>query len=331
MDFACSSFTWETLDGLHLLGRTYDQVGGLGGNQVGLFPRGYPLPMEAAGGGLLRGQYAFAGMAVMELGSPVVVDGVNEKGLMGALLNYPGYAQYPSLPNRFPVYSGFLLWLLLSQCASVQQAVEAAEAVCPVDYHIQETDMQVHYILSDETGEAVVLEPGEKGLQVHRNTMGVLTNSPDYLWQRTNLRNYVGVTGKPKPPQSVCGFDVSGFGQDPGGCFGLPGGYSSPDRFVRLAFAKQFGQRPAGEVEGIIQMFRTFGPVDIPSGLLGGQKPGTCMQTLCFSGMCAESRTYYFSPSDNRSISALRLTPELAAGSVRFYPIPQKQQVVYLD
>ena len=331
MDFACSSFSWETAEGLHLLGRTYDQVGGLGGNQVGLFPQGYPLPIEAAGGGLLRGRYAFAGMAVMELGSPVVVDGVNEQGLMGVLLNYPGYAQYPALPNRFPIYSGFLLWLLLSQCDSVEQAAQAAEKICPVDYHIQGTEMQVHYMMCDASGEAIILEPGERGLEVYRQTLGVLTNSPDYLWQRTNLRNYVGITGKPKPPQSVCDFEISGFGADSGGCFGLPGGYSSPDRFVRLAFAKQFGVKVSGEEEGVAQMFRIFGPVDIPKGILGCNRPGDYMQTLCVNGMCSESRTYYFAPADNRRISALRVTSEAAAGSVRFFHIQEQQNIVYLN
>ena len=29
MEFACSSFSWETKDGRHLLGRTYDQFGDL--------------------------------------------------------------------------------------------------------------------------------------------------------------------------------------------------------------------------------------------------------------------------------------------------------------
>ena len=42
MDFGCSSFSWETKDGLHLLGRTYDQFGDLAANRVVSVPRGYP-------------------------------------------------------------------------------------------------------------------------------------------------------------------------------------------------------------------------------------------------------------------------------------------------
>ena len=34
MEFACSSFSWETKDGRHLLGRTYDQFGDLAANRV---------------------------------------------------------------------------------------------------------------------------------------------------------------------------------------------------------------------------------------------------------------------------------------------------------
>ncbi len=100
---------------------------------------------------------------------------------------------------------------------------------------------------------------------------------------------------------------------------------------MRLAFAKQFGVKVSGEEEGVAQMFRIFGPVDIPKGILGCNRPGDYMQTLCVNGMCSESRTYYFAPADNRRISALRVTSEAAAGSVRFFPIQEQQSIVYLN
>ncbi len=38
MTFGCSSFTWETEDGNHLLGRTYDQFGDLKQNRIAHIP-----------------------------------------------------------------------------------------------------------------------------------------------------------------------------------------------------------------------------------------------------------------------------------------------------
>ena len=42
MNFGCSSFSWETADGKHLLGRTYDQFGDLAANRVIGVPSGAP-------------------------------------------------------------------------------------------------------------------------------------------------------------------------------------------------------------------------------------------------------------------------------------------------
>ena len=48
MDFGCSSFTWRTEDGRHLLGRTYDQFGDLTANRVISVPQGMPCGAFAA-------------------------------------------------------------------------------------------------------------------------------------------------------------------------------------------------------------------------------------------------------------------------------------------
>lgn len=42
MDFGCSSFSWTTEDGRHLLGRTYDRFGDLAANQIIGAPQGAP-------------------------------------------------------------------------------------------------------------------------------------------------------------------------------------------------------------------------------------------------------------------------------------------------
>ena len=177
-----------------------------------------------------------------------------------------------------------------------------------VDEPIQGKPLPAHYILSDRRGETVIIEPDEDGLSVHRNTIGVLTNSPDYLWHRTNLRNFVGVTNLPKAPQTIAGHEIQEFGERLGGGSGLPGDYSSPSRFVRLAFMKEFAVPGKDELEGVSRMFRAFAPVDIPEGLAKADPDyDVYEQTLCTSVMCAESGVYYFAPAQNRRISAVRL------------------------
>ena len=310
MDFGCSSFTWRTEDGRHLLGRTYDQFGDLTANRVISVPQGMPCAPGLHGEGADSGEYSYTGMAVLGFGEPILVDGVNSDGLMGALLHFPEYAVYEESagPGRTAVHPGRLLAWLFSRCASVDEAVEALKGIALVDEPIQGKPLPAHYILSDRASEAVIIEPEEGGLSIHRETIGVLTNSPDYRWQRTNLRNFVGVTNLPKAPRTIAGHEIREFGECLGGGSGLPGDYSSPSRFVRLAFMKEFAVLGKDELDGVSRMFRAFAPVDIPEGLAKADPNyDVYEQTLCTSVMCAESGVYYFAPAQNRRISAVRL------------------------
>lgn len=312
MKFGCSSFSWETADGCHLLGRTYDQFGDLRANRVISVPEGIPCAarLTAEGEGV-PGRYRYTGMAVLGFGEPILVDGVNNAGLMGALLHYPEYAVYANTAaaGTTAVHPGRLLACLLSGCGSVAAAVDALSKLTLIDEPVQGKPLAAHYLLSDRTGEAVILEPDAGGLRIHRQTIGVLTNSPDYIWHRTNLRAYVGVTNLPKAPQTVAGHEIREFGERLGGGFGLPGDYSSPSRFVRMAFLKEFAVRGQDEIDGVSRMFRAFAAVDIPEGLAKADPDyAVYEQTLCTSVMCAESGIYYFAPSQNRRISAVRPT-----------------------
>ena len=310
MDFGCSSFSWRTEDNRHLLGRTYDQFGDLTANRVISVPQGMPCAPGLHGEEAVPGEYGYTGMAVLGFGEPILVDGVNAAGLMGALLHFPEYAVYKKAaePGNAAVHPGRLLAWLLSRCANVEEAVEEMSHITLVDELIVDKPLPAHYILSDKTGEAVIIEPEEGGLSIHRETIGVLTNSPDYRWQRTNLRNFVGVTNLPKAPQTIAGHEIREFGERLGGGSGLPGDYSSPSRFVRLAFLKEFAVPGKDDLDGVSRMFRAFAPVDIPEGLAKADPNYDAYeQTLCTSVMCAESGVYYFAPAQNRRISAVRL------------------------
>lgn len=331
MNLGCSSFSWETRDGRHLLGRTYDQFGDLRANRVISVPKGHPCaPGLRTDGNGKPSDYGFTGMAVLGFGEAILVDGVNTAGLMGALLHYPEYAFYKdtAAPGTVAVHPGRLLPWLLSRCASIEEAVQEMDAVTLVDDLTQGSPLAAHYILSDGSGETVILEPDADGLRLHRQSIGVLANSPDYIWHRTNLRTYVGVTNQHKPPQTVVGYELRGFGERLGGGFGLPGDYSSPSRFVRLAFMKEFAVPGENELDGVSKMFRAFAPVDLPEGLAKADPNYEVYeQTLCTSVMCAESGIYYFAPAENRRISAV-LPPEDTA-ELQYFELGSVQDIDY--
>ena len=336
MKSGCSSFSWETEDKNHLLGRTYDQFGNLDGNKIAFIPKGYSIKLEIneKSKSIISTKYGCIGMSVMGLSVPIMVDGINEKGLMGALLNYPDYAVYETqkTENNTDIHPAFLVAYLLGICSTVSQVADELTKINLTNERIFNQKMEVHYIFSDKTGETIIIEPDENQISVHRETIGVLTNSPNYIWHKTNLRNYVAVTNLHKPSQIIVNTKISEFGEKLGGGFGLPGDYSSTSRFIRMAFLKQFAVTAKNEIDGITKMFHNFASVDIPEGILKSDPNEEFYEkTLCISAMCCESLTYYFSVSTNRRISAIKLQKELDNTQIKYFDLQEIQDISYIN
>ena len=245
----CSAVAWETADGRHLFGRNFDYNRVAADSKVTCFPpgtelctRGTSLDDSRDPAARRRADYGAVGMGTTVLGAtPVLYEGLNERGLMGAQLYYRGYARYPDRPagGRLPLQPPFLVTLCLACCATVEEAARLlTEEVSLVGEPLLGAVPPLHWMFSDRTGDSLVVEPDVDGLHLYRNTVGVMTNSPPYPWHRANLLNYAHLR-----PLDYGARDWGGERLEP--CFsgtgaaGLPGGWSSPARFVRLAFLRQ--------------------------------------------------------------------------------------------
>ncbi|MFG7388672.1 linear amide C-N hydrolase [Lactococcus lactis] len=62
--------------------------------QILFIPRNKEIGIAHSNEETIETSYACLGMGAMEEGHPVLFDGINEKGLMGATLYFPGYADY---------------------------------------------------------------------------------------------------------------------------------------------------------------------------------------------------------------------------------------------
>ena len=93
----------------------------------------------------------------------------------------------------------------------------------------------MHWMFTDLSGRGLVVEQTALGLHIYENPVGVLTNSPDFPWQMTNLRNYLGAAPEQTEQVDWNGLQMEPFGQA-GGTSALPGGYTPPARFVRTVF-----------------------------------------------------------------------------------------------
>ena len=328
MNFACSSLTLETLDQKHLFGRTYDMDTLFGGKFIFL-PRHFDFVLNGKGekeGSL----YAVLGLGLLGFPTPFLFDGMNEHGLMGALLYYPKFATYQDFQKeKLNVNVGFFLTLMLGSCKNVQEVCQRANEINLIEEEVYQIKLPLHFIFSDKSGEAVVIEPDASGLSVHRETIGVLTNSPNYEWHKQNLRNYLGMYSEAKESQEIHGFTVTPFGEG-SGCLGLPGDYTPPSRFVRLAYLRNLIRKPKDEAAGVCEMFHLFDTVTIPFGVHKNKK-GQDEGTFYSNVMCAESLTYYVSFYTNRRVVAISLEKEKEGTELKTFSLPEEEEIRFLN
>ncbi|MGA8322835.1 MAG: linear amide C-N hydrolase, partial [Xanthobacteraceae bacterium] len=130
----------------------------------------------------------------------------------------------------------------------------------------------VHFVVHDRSGKSVVIEPLDKTLKIFDNPLGVVTNSPNFEWHMTNLRNYVNLSAV--PPLGLGGVTLAQFGQG-SGLRGLPGDFTPPSRFVRAVAFSQSAVQSDTAAQAVLQAFHILNNFDIPYGAVrdveGGQ------------------------------------------------------------
>ena len=315
----CSALSWHTEDGCHLWGRNYDFDRLAQGAGMTFLPRGGSYP-TAPGEPPSAAQYACAGVGLALSPTPVLYEGVNEQGLMGGQLYYRGFARYApqARPGTQALQPPYLVYHVLAQCASVEEAAQLLQARCTlVDVPLLGAVPPLHWSFSDKTGETLVAEPDEGGLRLYRRTLGVMTNSPGYPWHRLNLLNYAGIRAQDYPtvefPEEVLEQCFSGSGAQ-----GLPGDWSSPSRFVRLAFLRRHALPGRDEGEGVGRMFRLLQSAAFPLGLVevSHQSAATALDrdvlpydfTVYTAVYCAESQRAYWTTYEDQCPRCLRLS-----------------------
>lgn len=312
----CSVLVWHTADGCPLFGRNFDFNRLASGTQVLFIPRhtnyhtyGTTLEGDLDPTSHRRSEYAMLGIGTQLLQSaPALYEGMNECGLMGAQLNFRELAQFPTSvrPNTHPVQPPFVVTDLLAQCASLDEAVSMLrDQITLIGRPILDTIPTLHWAFADRTGETVVVECDADGLHIHRNTLGVLTNSPDYRWHELNLLNYAHVCDQDDDTATTSGQTLCFSGS---GSAELPGGWTSPARFIRLAFAKRFAIPGTNETEGVARLFRLMQTVAFPLGLIRVGDAGVVTKydqnvvsydyTVYTSVMCAQSLRFYWTTYD---------------------------------
>ena len=334
----CSALSWSTEDGKKLWGRNLDFSAIAPGTGVTYVPRGTSYHINETDGEGQRAAYACLGMGILlpEYG-PLLFEGVNEHGLMGGQLYYRGFAYYSHQVRRdtLALQPPAAVYHVLSQCATVEEAAAMlTHKVTLVDRPLLGTVPPLHWSFCDRSGETIVVEPDQDGLKVYRDTLGVMTNSPGYGWHRLNLLNYAGVRDLDYDGADFCGEHIeecfSGTGVR-----GLPGDWSSPSRFVRLAVLKKYAVRGTDEPSGVSRMFHLFQSAAFPLGLvrLHGSDPAEKQMenvrpydyTVYTGIMCAQSLRYYWTTYENQRIQCVDLHHLMKEEKVMQFDLGRKE------
>ena len=319
----CTAATYQTE--CFYMGRTLDYEFSYG-EEITITPREFQF--EFRHGGTLSNHYAIIGMAHAAGGYPLYYDAVNEKGLGMAGLNFVGNAKYaqPREGMRNVAQFEFIPWIL-SQCAELSQARELISGMnlTGTPFSEQLPAAQLHWIIADRSG-CIVVESTEKGLQIHENKAGVLTNNPPFEQQMAMLNNYMGLS--PRDPQNTFaeGLELTRYSRGMG-AVGLPGDLSSASRFARVAFTRNNSCSGSSESESVGQFFHILGSVEQTRGCCE-VAPGKFEITIYTSCCSAETGTYYYTTYENHQITAVDMKKEaLDSDSLIRYPMILKGEI----
>ena len=331
---ACTGITVKTQDGSVIFGRTLEFAVDFTSNLI-VVPRGFEYVGSAPGdkpGLRWKSKYAVVGMNAYD--QPLFGDGMNERGLHVGIFYFPGFAKYQAVSAKdFPQtlapqeFAGYLL----GTCATADEAVEAAMNVKVAEVVFAQFGFvpPFHYVVSDASGQSVVLEHVEGELKVHRNPLGVITNSPTFDWHMTNLSNYVNETVSNVPKIEVGGEEIKSLGQG-GGMLGLPGDFTPPSRFVRAVAFSQSALPVETAREGVLQAFHILNQFDIPKGAARGVEHGKVVAdyTLWTAVSDLTNLRYYFRTYQNSRIRMLDLKAvNLDAQDVKTISIQGDEQI----
>ena len=306
----CTAVRFSDDKGNLYMGRNLDWSFSFG-QFVVITPRGFQYASP------FRGQEtpkhgAVIGMALTDNDTPLYFDCANESGLAVAGLNFDNYAQYEKAPvdgkTNVAVYE-FPLWVTMN-FATVDE-VEAALKDVAIVAHAVSSQYAVnflHWIIGDGK-RSIVVEYTERGMEVFHNDVDVLANQPDYHWHQENLRNYLNLSNdRPKDVKWGASAGMNPFGSG-GDLHGIPGDYSSPSRFVRVAFLNTHYPTKDNEAENVSRLFHTLAGVSMIDGIAAMPDDNSQHEITTYTGgYSSAAKTYYYNTYDNPAIRSVSMS-----------------------
>lgn len=326
MIFACTGITLRTTDNSVIVARTIEWGDSYIDSHYVIVPRKYSqhaiLP-DGSKGMKYTSKYGYVGFTAMQ--DNYVVEGINEVGLSAGLFFFPRFGSYTEYADSIKnncIVDFQLLSYLLGQCRTIAEVKATVASVNIIG--LGNEMLTSHWRFVDASGKQVVLEFKNGEAMFYDNELGILTNSPDFLWHINNLNNYVNLYTGAANPRNLGNLKLLQFGAG-GGMLGLPGDITPPSRFIRAAFYAHTAPVFSTVKETVTQAFHILNNFDIPIGLefAEGQKVPADMQsaTQWTSATDISNRTIYFRTLYNSTIRAIDLG-KIDFAKTKFQSVP---------
>ena len=287
----------------NLFGRTLDLEGSYG-EEIAITPRRFEHKFLYAKPP--KNRLALIGTAHIYNSAPLYYDAANEKGLCAAALRFSDLTVYrKSIKDRLNLASFEIIPWLLCNFESAKEARAAVENLNITDDNLSSTlpSTPLHWMIADSKS-SFIIESVADGVKIYDNHLGIMTNSPDFPAQITNLEK--------------CSDNE------------LPGDGSSTSRFIRANYAKKHTIPEADNALAISRFFHIMSIVSLPNGFSRGigDKP---MKTLYTSCIHTNDLTYYFTSYACRQIHGVRLHNfDLDSDKLITLPMPDKEKISFI-
>ncbi len=343
---ACTSFLLKGNDGGFVYGRTME-FGLPLKSQLAVIPRnlallGVGVDGKPGSGHNWTSKYAVAGMN--GLGLPVLVDGMNEKGLIGGLLNAPNTAMYQDVTfadSANSIASIQILIYALTNYATIDEVktgfpkIKVNRSTIPA---YGNKSAPIRMTLHDAQGKSLVIEYLNGELVMTDNPVGVMTNDPAFREQLNNIGQYANLTNVEKDPLVINGasFAPPSSGS---GLHGLPGDYLSPSRFIRALFLSKSAPTTNTTAQQTNTAWHILGSFDIPPGAIslpatnayGGGAGGVEITEWSVVGD-NKNLMYYVKMFDNTNVQAFDLKKiDSNAKEIKYYSLDQPQTYMTIN
>ena len=315
----------------HYFGRNFDYEISYH-ERVTITPRNYEFKYRKIDD--IKTHYAIIGIAAGIDGYPLYYDACNEKGLAMAGLNFQGNAVYREYEEGMINITPFeFIPYILGSASSVSEARKLLGEINLVNINFaDELPLSpLHWMLSDNSGEAIVVEPLEDGLKVYDNPVGVLTNNPPFDKQLFTLNNYRNLSNKNPENTFANGIDLDEYSRGMGG-IGLPGDLSSSSRFAKVAFTRANSYSGSDEASSVSQFFHILGSVEQQNGCTFIDDPNLFEYTIYTSCYSTEKGILYYRTYNNSQITAVNLNGEDLDSEILInYDLINEEQVNFIN